>query len=150
MLYLRYYIYHNNFKKVGSVFHDAKRRLGPSGHELWRVYLLFLRTIINPEAVKEFNLLVHELALQNHSNFNQLKADVIEMQGIMISMKRARKTYHLFVKNFPKCYEVHEKMADISAKRVITNFIIHMKYEIAIQYFYQLINFSFINSFNVI
>lgn len=116
--YVRYYIRDNNFKKLKEIFKTAKVRLGPKGAEIWYLYLMYLRTLQISEANSQFDSLVTEVASQPHSSFNTLKAQIMEHIAASINMKRARKTYNLFIKHFPSCYEVHEMMAELEAKQV--------------------------------
>lgn len=96
--------------------------MGPDGYEIWEIYLLYLRTLGTEEAAKEYDSLIHELARQHHPQFNVIKANILELQAVMVSIKRARKTYRLFIKNYSNCLEVHERMADLESKQVIENF----------------------------
>lgn len=140
---LRYYIQENNFKKTHDVFQRAKKVLGPNGQELWQLYLIYLKTHQNADANQEFEHLVHEIACQPHPAFNVFKSKILELLATTVSIKRARKTYQVFIKNFPNCLEVHEMMADLESKQVknITNTqLILMVYE----YF----NFSIFFFFN--
>lgn len=125
--YVRYYIRENNYKKLKDIFKTAKAKLGPKGTDIWYLYLMYLRTLQTNEANNEFDQLVAEVAAQPHSTFNILKAQVLEHIAASINMKRARKTYNLFIKHFPSCYEVHEMMAELEAKQVrnTTNSKIH-------------------------
>lgn len=117
--YLRFYIQADNFKKLKEVFKTAKLRLGSSkGAKLWEFYLIFLKSVQSNEANGEFERLITEIAGQPHTSFNTLKAHILELLATTISMKRARKTYQLFIKHFPSCYEVHEMMAELEAKLV--------------------------------
>lgn len=118
--YLRYYIRANNFKKLKEIFKTAKHRLGQTrGSEVWELYLIYLKTLQSNEANNEFERLISEVACQPHKSFNILKAHILELLATTISMKRARKTYQLFIKHFPSCYEVHEMMAELEGKLVI-------------------------------
>lgn len=117
--YLRYYIQANNFKKLKDIFKTAKLQLGATmGAEVWELYLIYLKYVQSNEANSEFERLILELACQPHANFNVLKAHILELLATTVSMKRARKTYQLFIKHFPSCYEVHEMMAELEAKQV--------------------------------
>lgn len=116
--YVRYYIRENNFKKLKEIFKTAKTRLGSKCADIWYLYLMYLRTLQTSEANSEFEHLVTEVAGQPHSTFNTLKAQIMEHIAASISMKRARKTYNLFIKHYPSCYEVHEMMAELEAKQV--------------------------------
>lgn len=115
---LRFYIQQNNCKMVQEVFHSAKKHLGSEGHDIWHLYLLFLKTQQSPESNVEFEHLVNELACQPYATFNSFKASVLELLATTASIKRARKTYQLFIKNFPNCLEVHEMMADLESKQL--------------------------------
>lgn len=119
--YLRFYIQLNNYKKLKEIFKSAKDRLGANGSEIWELYLNYLRTLQNNEANTEFDQLVTEVAGYPHASFNLLKAHILELVATVISMKRARKTYELFIKHFPSCYEVHEMMAELEQKKVQQN-----------------------------
>lgn len=118
--YLRYYIQANNFKKLKGIFKTAKIRIEPTkGSEVWGFYLIYLKTIQSNEANNDFELLISEVACQPHTSFNVLKAHILELIANTVNMERARKTYKLFIKHFPSCYEVHEMMAESEAKLVI-------------------------------
>lgn len=114
--YLRYYIQEKNFKKLKEIFKSAKIRLGTNGSEIWELYLMYLRSLHNNEANAEFEHLVREVASLPH--FNLLKAQILELIATTISMKRARKTYQLFINHCPSIYEVHEMMAELEQKQV--------------------------------
>ncbi|XP_055310345.1 U3 small nucleolar RNA-associated protein 6 homolog [Sitodiplosis mosellana] len=117
--YLRYYIQANNFKKLKEIFKTAKLRLGATnGSEVWELYLIYLKSVQSNEANSEFERLISEVACQPHRSFNVLKAHILELLATTVSMKRARKTYLLFIKHFPSCYEVHEMMAELEAKQL--------------------------------
>lgn len=116
---MRYYIHDNNFKQTQEIFQKAKKNLGANGQELWQLYLIYLKTHQNTEANQEFEHLVHEVSCQPHSAFNVFKAKILELLATTVNIKRARKTYQLFIKNFPNCYEVHEMMADLESKQVM-------------------------------
>lgn len=117
--YLRYYIQANNFKKLKEIFKTAKLRLGATaGADVWELYLIYLKSIPGNEANSEFERLISEIACQPHQNFNVLKAHILELLATTISIKRARKTYQLFINHFPSCYEAHEMMAELEAKQV--------------------------------
>lgn len=115
---MRYYIQENNFKKTQEVFQKAKKHLGANGQELWQLYLIYLKTHQTNEANQEFEHLVHEVSCQPLPAFNVFKAKILELLATTANIKRARKTYQLFIKNFPNCYEVHEMMADLESKQV--------------------------------
>lgn len=84
--------------------------------------MLYLRSLSNEEAAKEYISVIHELARQHHPQFNTVKANILELKAMMASVQRARKTYRLFIKNYSNCLEVQEKMADLESKQVIENF----------------------------
>lgn len=115
---MRYFIQENNFKKTQEVFQKAKVNLGPNGHELWQLYLIYLKTLQSPEANQEFENLVQEVSRQTHSAFNSFKAKIIELIATTVNIKKARKTYQMFTKISPSCYEVHDMMADLESKQV--------------------------------
>lgn len=117
--YLRYYIQQNNYKKLKEIFKIAKDRLGAKGSEIWELYLVYLKSLQGYEANNEFEHLIDEIAIQPHNSFGFLKANVLELLATTVNMKRARKTYYEFIKNFPNSYEVHNMMADLEAKQVI-------------------------------
>lgn len=121
--FIRYHIRENNFKRLKEIFKTAKERLGSAGAEVWYLYLMYLRTQQSTEANKEFERLIVEVAAQPHNTFSTLKAKLLEHIAVSISMKRARKSYNLFIKHSPSCYEVHEMMAELEAKQVRTFFI---------------------------
>lgn len=118
LLCMRYYIQENNFKKVQEVFTTAKTKLGQKGSDLWQLYLIFLKTNQSSESNQEFERLVYEVSIQPHNAFNLLKAQILELLATTVNMKRARKTYQQFIKNFPSCYEVHDMMAELESKQV--------------------------------
>lgn len=133
--YLRYYIQANNFKKLKDIFKTAKLRLGATmGAEVWELYLIYLKSLQSNEANSEFERLISEVACQPHRNFNVLKAHILELLATTISMKRARKTYQLFIKHFPSCYEVHEMMAELEAKQVKKTILI-FRLKVVINFF---------------
>lgn len=136
---MRYYIQDNNFKKTQDIFQKAKKHLGANGQELWQLYLIYLKTHQNAEANQEFEHLVHEVSCQPHPAFNVFKAKILELLATTVNIKRARKTYQLFIKNFPNCYEVHEMMADLESKQVMCSSTLHL---ISSDHFL-LINFEF-------
>lgn len=118
--YLRYYIQVNNFKKLKDIFKAAKLRLGPTkGSDVWELYSIYLKSLQSNEANSEFERLISEVSCQPHKSFNVLKAHILELLATTVSMKRARKTYKMFIRNFPSCYEVHEMMAELESKQVI-------------------------------
>lgn len=118
LLYVRYCIQQNDFKKIKEVFAAVKARLGAKGADIWQFYLLYLKSCRNPEANAELERFITDVACQLYPNFNHLKAHILEIISTTMGMKRARKTYDLFIKHYPNCYEVHEMMADIEAKQV--------------------------------
>lgn len=121
LLCMRYYIQENSFKKLQDVFKTAKTSLGAKGAELWQLYLIYLKSCRSSEAHAEFERYIFELSRQQHATFNVLKAQILELLATTVNMKRARKTYGLFIKNYPVCYEVHEMMAELEAKQVTMN-----------------------------
>lgn len=118
LLYVRYCIQQNDFQKIKDVFTTAKNRLGAKGAEIWQFYLVHLKSCRNSEANAEFERLITDVACQLYPSFNHLKAHILEIISTTMGMKRTRKTYDLFIKHYPNCYEVHEMMADIEAKQV--------------------------------
>lgn len=125
---LRYYIQENNLKKTQEVFQSAKTNLGANGTELWELYLIYMKTNQSPESKIEFERVVHEVSLQPHSAFNTFKATILELLATTHNIKRARKTYQIFTKNFPTCLEVHEMMADLESKQVAFTIDYYIKY----------------------
>lgn len=115
---MRYYIQENNFKKTQEIFQKAKNNLGSNGNELWQLYLIYLKTLQSPEANQEFENLVQEVSRQTHAAFNSFKAKIIELIATTVNIKRARKTYQMFIKITPSCYEVHDMMAELESKQV--------------------------------
>lgn len=115
---LRYYIQLDNFEKTKETFDKARIFLGPNGADLWHLYMIYLRTWQKPDTNNEFEELVSTLSLQMYPAFNELKAKILELLAATVSIKRARKVYHQFVKNCPNSYEVHEKMADLEMCQV--------------------------------
>lgn len=129
LLCMRYYIQDNKFKKVQEVFLNAKTKLGLKGADIWQLYLIYLKTQQTSETSQEFERLVHEVSAQPHASFNLLKAQILELLATTVSMKRARKTYQVFIKNFPVCYEVHDMMAELESKQVkFVLFLSHLEY----------------------
>lgn len=118
LLCMRYYIQENNFKKLQDVFKTAKFLLGPKGADLWQLYFIYLKSCRSSEAHVEFERYINELSRQTYATFNVLKAQILELLATTANMKKARKTYDLFVERHPVCYEVHEMMADLEAKQV--------------------------------
>lgn len=116
--FIRYHVRDNNFKRLKEIFRTAKDQLMSNGAEIWYLYLMYLRTQQSTEANAEFEKLVIELAAQPYATFSTLKAQLLEHIAVSISIKRARKMYNLFSKNFPSCYEVHEMMAELETKQV--------------------------------
>lgn len=114
-MHLRYYILQGNFKKAQQVFKTAKKNLGGNGHEIWKIYMLYLRTLGYKESVMEFNSLVDDLIQQHDPNFNEIKANILELQALVSGIEAARETYHLFTKHYPNCC-IHEKIADLESK----------------------------------
>lgn len=119
LLCMRYHIQKANFQKVREIFKIAKNLLGTNGVELWELYIMFVKSCRSSEANVEFNHFAVELSRQQNPAFNKLKASILEMLAATTSMKRVRKTYELFIKHYPVCYEVHEMMADLESKQVI-------------------------------
>lgn len=119
LLCMRYHIQKSNFQKVREIFKIAKNLLGANGVEIWELYIMFVKSCRNTEATLEFNHFAVELSRQQNPAFNKLKANILEMLAATTSMKRVRKTYELFVKHFPVCYEVHDMMATLESKQVI-------------------------------
>lgn len=119
--YIRYYIQENDSNKLKTLqklFETAKKRLGPDGSEIWYLYMTYLKSYQSSETNAEFERLISELACQPHSNFNPVKARILEFLQQTTNMKRTRDAYNLFIKHFPGCYEAHEMMADLEAKQV--------------------------------
>lgn len=118
LLCMRYHIQQTSFKRVREIFKIAKNLLGTNGVEIWELYIMYVKSCRSSEANIEFNHFAVELSRQQHSAFNKLKASILEMLAATTSMKRVRKTYELFIKHYPVCYEVHEMMADLESKQV--------------------------------
>lgn len=118
LLCMRFYIQENSFKKVQEIFKVAKNVLGAKGADLWQLYVMYLKSCRSSEAHAEFDRYIMELSRQQHPTFNNLKAQILELLAATTTMKRARKTYSLFIKHYPGGYEVHEMMAELEAKQV--------------------------------
>lgn len=114
---LRYYIFLDNFKKLEDIFKDIKLLEG-SGADLWRTYLVYLRSRRRSETEEAFKYHLEELAHQPYRSFNVLKAQMVELFATTESMDRARTLYELFTRLYPNCYEVHEMMAELESKQV--------------------------------
>lgn len=124
LLCMRYHIQKSNFQKVREIFKIAKNLLGANGVEIWELYIMFVKSCRNTEATLEFNNFAVELSRQQNPAFNKLKAYILEMLAATTSMKKVRKTYELFIKHYPVCYEVHDMMATLESKQVMkTTFI---------------------------
>lgn len=119
LLCMRYHIQKSNFQKVREIFKIAKNLLGTNGVEVWELYIMFVKSCRSSEANLEFNHFAVELSRQQNPAFNNLKANILEMLAATTSMKRVRKTYELFIKHYPVCYEVHDMMANLESKQVI-------------------------------
>lgn len=124
LLCMRYHIQKANFQRVREIFKIAKNSLGTNGVEIWELYIMFVKSCRSSEANIEFNHFAVELSRQQNPAFNKLKAELLEMLAATTSMKRVRKTYELFIKHYPVCYEVHEMMANLESKQVIKLFSI--------------------------
>lgn len=123
--YMRYYIIADNFQKLEEIFKETKI-LGGNGVEIWRTYLIYLRSRRREETEKAFDNYLDELARQQHHSFNILKAQMVELLATE-SMDKARKLYEHFTKHQPKCYEVHEMMAELESKQVKSHFLLRME-----------------------
>lgn len=119
--YTQYYIQENDPNKLNAlrnVFEMAKKRLGPNSCDIWFLYLTYLKEYQSTETNAEFDRLISELACQPQSNFNVVKAQILEFLEKTTNMKRTRDTYNLFTKHFPGCYEAHATMSELEAKQV--------------------------------
>ncbi|XP_031620644.1 U3 small nucleolar RNA-associated protein 6 homolog [Contarinia nasturtii] len=118
--YLRYYIQENKLNKVKEVFRSAKNRLDSKSSDIWELYLNYLKYLhsYSKEANTEFEHMIRDVAAQPYNSFNILKAHILELIATTVGIKRARKTYELFIKHVPGCYEVHNMMADLEAKQL--------------------------------
>lgn len=118
---MRYYIQERKFNNLKEIFKVAKGLHGAKGMELWQLYLIFLKSHRSSEAQAEFERYICDLSRQPYATFNVLKAQILELLATTVSMKRARKTYAIFIKHHPYCYEVHQMMADLESKQVSTD-----------------------------
>lgn len=116
---MRFHIQENDFNRVHDVFMKAHRLLGDDCADLWHLYMVYLRSSRSAAAHIEFDKCINALAKRKHSNFNVLKAQMLELLAVTVNMKKARKTYELFVERFPDCYDMHDRMAELEAMQVI-------------------------------
>lgn len=126
-LCMRYHLQKNDFKQIQAVFSKALFFLRDDCADLWQLYMIYLKSCRNTQAHAEFERRMSQLSGRSHPNFNVLKAQMLELLAATVSMKRARKTYELFIKDYPECYEVHEMMAELEAMQVIPIFF-YLKY----------------------
>lgn len=121
--FMRFYIQADNIDKVRETFKAARLQIGSNGADLWQLYMMYLKAIQNPSTNTEFERLIQEVACQPYSEFNNLKAFILETVAVTSNIKRARKCYDLFIRHMATCYEVHAMMADLEAKQVNICFI---------------------------
>lgn len=115
---MRYFIYNDEFENVQETFRIAKKCLHNDGAQIWQLFLIYLKTTSGLDPRAEADRLVTEIAPMCSKGFDKFKVQVIEMMATMYSIRKARTTYELFIKNQPKCYPVHDKMIDLESKQV--------------------------------
>lgn len=118
LLHMRFYIQQKNLVKVQEIFNAGRTKLGARSHELWKLYAIFLKTCPKNLADPQFKHFITELSQQKYPSFNKLKVIMLEYIEITSPIEEVRKVYHLFINNYPACYEVHEFMADLEERQV--------------------------------
>lgn len=117
--YMHLYIFADNMAKVRETFKAARLQMGTKGAaDLWKMYLVFLKSKWHASTNTEFDRLIQEIASHPYPEFDNLKAFILESVAVTSNIKRARKYYDLFVRHKANCYEIHTMMADLEAKQV--------------------------------
>lgn len=124
VLCMRYYIQQENAKKVRDIFKASKDLLGKNGVEIWELYMLFVRAVGGPQAKKEFEQFIADLARQHYPAFDKLKVHVLELTAIN-GIRMVKDTYNLFTANYPHCNEllaIKTHMESTKVKFLLLNF----------------------------
>lgn len=113
---LRFYIQKKNFAKIKEIFLQARGHLGSKGAEIWRWYLIYIKSHRTPPG--ELDRFIVDLSQQRNSAFYLVKSHIIELLGNTSNTQRALDACELFIQNDPDCEDYGAWKKDLVEKKV--------------------------------
>lgn len=126
---MRFYVLVNEFRKVIETFDRAKILVGAEGVEVWKIFMIYLKTCPDSDTEVVYEKTLQDLATITYPSFYLFKARLLDMNMSTGNIRKSRLVYQSFIKHCPKAMEIHDKMLDLELKQVSLNSFIFVLYK---------------------